>query len=110
MSAVSLDRFDLDDLDLDALGACTAEPFRHVRQSIDDRVASGAHAGLRFTFADPATATDVTATHPWAQSLVEPDVPTFPRQPDRWAHRAKAGWLGLPLPTTMSLFGGRSDS
>ena len=69
-SAVSLERFDLDDLDLDALGACTAEPFRHVRQSIDDRVASGAHAGLRFTFADPATATDVTATHPWARSLV----------------------------------------
>lgn len=67
---VALGRFDPGALDLDALGSCSAEPFDDVRRSIESRVSSGAHGGLRFTFADPGTSTDVRATHPWARSLI----------------------------------------
>jgi epoxyqueuosine reductase len=52
------------------VGVCGVAPFDDVRESIEGRVAAGMSAGMRFTFADPATATDVRSSLPWARSLV----------------------------------------
>jgi len=63
---------------LAGIGICTADPFETTRASIEDRVARGLHGGLRFTYADPATATDVRNTHPWANRLVVAAWPYVP--------------------------------
>lgn len=51
-------------------GVCDVAPFAEVRAQIDEMVASGRSARLRFTFADSATATDVRRSFPWAERLV----------------------------------------
>ncbi len=50
-------------------GVCLAEPFRDTELQMQDRVASGASAGLSFTYRDPAVSTDVRRTYPWAERL-----------------------------------------
>jgi epoxyqueuosine reductase len=55
---------------LDGFGICAADPFERERAAIHSRVADGLHAGMRFTYADPDTATDVRASFPWAERLV----------------------------------------
>ena len=55
---------------LAAVGITSAAPFPEVRRSIDERVSAGHSGRLRFTYADPARATDPRASFPWAQSLV----------------------------------------
>jgi epoxyqueuosine reductase len=52
------------------IGVCGTDPFDAVRESLEEAVASGRSAGMRFTFGDPQAATDVTASLPWARSLV----------------------------------------
>jgi epoxyqueuosine reductase len=52
------------------VGVCGVEPFSEVKESLEDRVETGMSARMRFTFADPATATDVRSSLPWARSLV----------------------------------------
>ncbi len=58
------------DAGLAGFGVCHTDPFPDVRAEIDARVAAGLHGGLRFTYADPATATDIRASLPWAERLV----------------------------------------
>ena len=53
-----------------AVGFTSAAPFLEARRGIEDRVASGHHGGMRFTYADPARATVPRASFPWAESLV----------------------------------------
>lgn len=56
--------------ELDGLGVCSAAPFNNTRADIAERNESG-HAGkLKFTYADPETATDIRRTFPWAQRMV----------------------------------------
>jgi len=55
---------------LAAVGFTSAAPLPEARRDIADRVASGHHGGMRFTYADPARATDPRASFPWAESLV----------------------------------------
>jgi len=55
---------------LHGLGFTGADPFPEVRREMERRAASGESAALRFTYADPAVATDVTRSFPWARSLV----------------------------------------
>ena len=58
------------DAGLSSVGVCRADPFGGTRRALAGAVESGRHAGMRFTFADPETATDVRLTYPWARSLV----------------------------------------
>ena len=53
----------------EASGVCTAEPFVDIAQALRARIAGGLHGGLRFTFHDPDTATDVSRSFPWALRL-----------------------------------------
>lgn len=55
---------------LDRVGVAGVEPFEDVRLSLHDRREAGHSASLKFTFKDPATATDVGVSFPWAQGLV----------------------------------------
>ncbi|MFH1330557.1 MAG: tRNA epoxyqueuosine(34) reductase QueG [Actinomycetota bacterium] len=55
---------------LAAVGFTSAAPFPEARRDLEDRVASGRHGGMRFTYGDPARATDPRASFPWAGSLV----------------------------------------
>jgi len=55
---------------LAAVGFTSAAPLPEARRDIADRVASGHHGGMRFTYTDPARATDPRASFPWAESLV----------------------------------------
>ncbi len=55
---------------LAGFGVCSAEPFPDVRSEVEARVAGELSAGMSFTFRDPATSTDVTASFPWARRLV----------------------------------------
>ena len=72
---------------LDRIGVATAEPFDDVRRAMDQRLAEGRTGRLRFTFKDPATATDVHRSFPWARRLVVgirsylPEAGTPPRRP-----------------------------
>ena len=68
----SLERIRRKALDAGAagVGVCDAEPFVATAAAIEARVAAGMNAGMRFTFADPARATDIRASLPWAQRLV----------------------------------------
>lgn len=51
-------------------GVTTAEPYPEVRRELHRRTESGERGDLAFTYGDPATATDVRLTFPWASSLV----------------------------------------
>ncbi len=64
---------------LAGLGVTTAAPFDDARQTIIDRRTAGLNGRLQFTSADPATATDIRASFPWARSLV---VGSYPYLPD----------------------------
>lgn len=52
------------------VGVCDVEPFESVRASLEERRSEGLSGGLGFTFPDPATATDVRRSFPWANRLV----------------------------------------
>ncbi len=54
----------------DGFGVCDAAPFADVRAEMSRRMDEGSHAGLHFTYGDPATATDVRRSFPWAQRMV----------------------------------------
>lgn len=51
-------------------GICSVEPFDDVADTMAERDRSGFRAGLTFTYADPAAATDVRRSFPWARFLV----------------------------------------
>ncbi|MFQ5555509.1 MAG: hypothetical protein ACE5GC_09110, partial [Acidimicrobiia bacterium] len=53
-----------------AAGVCDADPFPEVERSMAVRLATGATARLRFTYADPVVATDVRRTYSWARAIV----------------------------------------
>ena len=65
-------------------GVCRADPFPETRADLEARAAAGLAAGMRFTYGDPATATDVRATYPWAERLVV----------GAWGYAADAGSPG----------------
>ena len=58
------------DHDLAAIGVATAEPFDDERQEIRQRVAEGRSGHLRFTYADPALATDIRSSFAWAERII----------------------------------------
>jgi epoxyqueuosine reductase len=64
---------------LAGVGVCSAEDFVETEQHLRDAVDSGRSAGMRFTFGSPQRSTRVTASFPWAQSLV---VGAYPYMPD----------------------------
>lgn len=51
-------------------GICGAAPFADVQLELERRKADGSHAGLTFTYNDPARSTDVAVSFPWVRSLV----------------------------------------
>ncbi|MDZ7677093.1 MAG: tRNA epoxyqueuosine(34) reductase QueG [Acidimicrobiales bacterium] len=55
---------------LDAVGIASAEPFDLARDEIERRRAAGLHAGMAFTFRNPARSTDPSRTLPSAAALV----------------------------------------
>ena len=71
-------------------GVCAAEPFVDVAAALRQRVDAGMHGGLRFTFADPARATDIRQSFPWAERLFVAG----------WAYLPDAGTPGEPEPGT----------
>jgi epoxyqueuosine reductase len=73
-------------LGLAGLGVCSAAPFTEVRTTIEQRVDEGRHGSLRFTYADPATATDVRRSFAWAERLVVA----------AWSYAEAAGSPGPP--------------
>lgn len=52
------------------IGFCDARPFLDVRADMERRAADGAAGRLRFTYTDPARATDIGRTFQWATRLV----------------------------------------
>ncbi len=52
-----------------AVGACAVDVFEPDRAAMAAQLSSGRSGRLHFTYTDPAVATDVTATFPWARSL-----------------------------------------
>lgn len=55
---------------LDVVGVADAGPFPEVATTLWARRRQGLHGRLAFTFVDPATATDVRLSFPWAERLV----------------------------------------
>ncbi len=66
------------DAGVSAVGVCSPDPFAEVEVALRERIADGKSAGLRFTFGDPAVATDIRRTFPWAESLVVVARPYLP--------------------------------
>ena len=72
---------------LDAVGACTAEPFDGTRVVLEDRRAAGLDGGMQFTYRNPARSTDPSATLAGCRSLVvgavayPAEVPAAPDRP-----------------------------
>lgn len=58
------------DAGLNRVGVTTTAPFPSVREEMERRKAEGLSGRLTFTYKDPARATDVTSSFPWAESLV----------------------------------------
>ena len=54
----------------DRVGIASAEPFDEARQSIEESKEAGRHAGMHFTFGQPARSTNLRTSFPWAQSLL----------------------------------------
>jgi epoxyqueuosine reductase len=73
-----------------AVGVTTADGFPEVRGELERRAADGSNAGMRFTYADPAVATDVRSSFPWAARLVV----------TAHAYLPEAGNPGPPAPGT----------
>ena len=67
---------------LDAVGVTAAEPWPDARQRLEDRRAAGLHAGMGFTYRDPARATDATRALPGARTLIV-GARSYRRQPPR---------------------------
>ena len=55
---------------LDAVGVADVEPFDEARAEIERRRDAGMHAGMAFTFRNPARSTDPRVTMPGARTLV----------------------------------------
>lgn len=55
---------------LDRVGVTSADSFAAVLDEMNDRSASGLSGKLRFTYKDPALATDIRLSFPWAERLV----------------------------------------
>lgn len=53
-----------------AFGVTSADPFPDALSTMHRHLASGMSGPLHFTYQDPAQATDVTASFPWARSIV----------------------------------------
>ncbi len=51
-------------------GICRADPFTETEREIERRRATGLAGNLAFTYRNPARATDVRASFPWARRLV----------------------------------------
>lgn len=60
------------------LGIATAEPFDEVGRDIESRRAAGLSGKLQFTYKDPATATDLQRSFPWAERIVAVSWPYMP--------------------------------
>ena len=73
-----------------ALGIAAVSPFADVRRAMAERVREGLHGRPGFTYRDPAVATDVRASLPWAESLVV----------GAWGYLPAAGSPGAPRPGT----------
>jgi epoxyqueuosine reductase len=71
-------------------GVASAEPFGDVEQELRERVSSGKHAGLTFTFKHPERATNVGASFPWATRLFVAG----------WSYLPDAGTPGPPAAGT----------
>jgi epoxyqueuosine reductase len=52
------------DAGLDVVEVASAEPFVEVRQTLERRKAQGLHAGMAFTYRQPARSTDPGAASP----------------------------------------------
>ncbi len=52
------------------VGITVSEPFAEARTALEANLANGLSGPLRFTYGDPATATDISRTYPWAKALV----------------------------------------
>lgn len=59
-------------------GVTTADPFPETRDELLRRDASGERGALGFTYLDPATATDLRRSFPWATSVAVVAVPYLP--------------------------------
>ena len=55
---------------LAALGIASADPFPDTRRAMEERMGAGLHGVPRFTYRDPATASDARTSFPWARCLV----------------------------------------
>lgn len=55
---------------LTGLGIASVTPFHDTHRAMEERIETGLHGGLRFTYRDPAAATDVRVSFPWAERLV----------------------------------------
>jgi epoxyqueuosine reductase len=55
---------------LDAVGVAPAEPFASTRRDLEGRKAAGLHAGMQFTYRNPARSTDPARALPGARSLI----------------------------------------
>lgn len=53
-----------------AFGVAPADPLERARVALEHRRAHGLHAGMSFTFKNPARSTDARASIPWAESFV----------------------------------------
>lgn len=62
-------------------GVSTADPFVGSRRTIESHKESAMSGPLHFTYDDPATATDVTRSFPWAQSIVTVSIGYGPTAP-----------------------------
>lgn len=51
-------------------GVTSAEPFTSAKAKLIEHHANGMAGPLRFTYDDPETATDVSRSFPWAQSMI----------------------------------------
>lgn len=72
------------------VGVCSVEPFATAQAEMERRLESGESGRQRFTYTDPAVATDVRSTYPWAERLVVAAVTYLP----------EAGRPGPPLANT----------
>ncbi|HEX4903475.1 MAG TPA: 4Fe-4S double cluster binding domain-containing protein [Acidimicrobiales bacterium] len=81
---------------LDAVGATDVAPFPEVRRSLERRKASGAHAGMSFTFRNPRRSTEPTRLLRDARTLVVAAKgylePRPPRPPGPVAAVARYAW------------------
>lgn len=58
------------DAGLDAVGIAPADPFDETRRHLEERKSTGLHGGMKFTYRDPATATDPRSALAGARALV----------------------------------------